>query len=67
MEIFLNFTNPVFVSSSEVDDEISVRVKNPYVFQSIATNVTAKMNYTTTLYLPAMTTLEDSDTVMSFG
>ena len=67
LEVFLNFTNPLFVSSSEVQDEISVRVKNPYVFQSHLTNVTAKMNYTTTLYLPSMTSSEDSDTIMSLG
>ena len=67
MDIFLNFTNPVSISSSEVKDEISVRVSNPYVFQSHATNVTAKMNFTTTLYLPSMTPQEDSDSIMSLG
>ena len=67
MEIYLNFTNPVYVSSSDLQDEIILKVKNPYIFQSLKTNVMVKTNFTTTLYLPAMTTIEDAATIMSLG
>ena len=32
MELFLNISNPIYVSSSDVQDEIKVTVKNPFVF-----------------------------------
>ena len=67
MEIFLNISNPVYVSSSDVQDEIHVRVKEPLMFQSAETNVSVKMNFTTTLYLPSMTSAEDSSSIMQLG
>ena len=32
IEIFLNFTNPVYVSSSDDQDELQIRVKEPLFF-----------------------------------
>ena len=37
------------------------------MFQSVKTNVTAKMNYTTTVYLPTMTSVEDAGKIMNLG
>ena len=67
MEIFLNLTNPVYVSSSEVQDEIKVRITNPYIFQSLSNNLTVKENFTTTVYLPSMIDSKDTDSLMKLG
>ena len=32
MEIFLNFSNPVYVSSSDEEDELQIKVKEPFFF-----------------------------------
>ena len=32
LEIFLNLTHPVYVSSEEERDQISIRVNNPHLF-----------------------------------
>ena len=32
MEIFLNFSNPVYVSSNDLQDELIIRVKEPFLF-----------------------------------
>ena len=32
MDIFLNMTNPVYVSSGDIKDVLSVRVLNPFFF-----------------------------------
>ena len=32
MEIFLNFSNPVYVSSSDLQDELTIKVKIPFFF-----------------------------------
>ena len=67
MEIFLNLTNPVYVSSSEVQDEIKVRITNPYIFQLLSNNLTVKENFTTTVYLPSMIDSKDTDSLMKLG
>ena len=46
MKIYLNFSNPIFVSSGYDNDLIKLTAKNPYIFKSVATNVTINMNYT---------------------
>ena len=67
LEIFLNITNQEYVSSSDLQDELRIRVKNPYLFQSAKTNVTAKMNYTLTYFMPAMVKASDAEYIMSMG
>ena len=34
LQVFLNFTNPLYVSSSDISDEINIKVEMNYVFQS---------------------------------
>ena len=67
MKIFLNITNPVYVSSSDIPCELSVRVTNRFLFQSIETNVTVKENFTVTSGMPSMLNTNDADRLMSIG
>ena len=64
IEIFLNFTNPIYVSSSDEKDEIRVKVKEPFIFQSLENNIFIKTNSTSTFYLPSMIDPNDREAVM---
>ena len=60
MEIFLNFSNPVYVSSNDLQDELIIRVKEQFLFESLLTNVTIKQNYTTIAWLPPQVNADDT-------
>mgnify|MGYP000925331417 CR=1 FL=1 len=67
MIIFLNMSNPVYVSSSEESCAIEVKIINQYMFQSIKTNVTIRENYKTSLEMPTMLSKGDVNTIMTMG
>ena len=50
-----------------MQDEIKVRITNPYIFQSLSNNLTVKENFTTTVYLPSMIDSKDTDSLMKLG
>ena len=52
MKIFLNITNPVYVSSSEIPCQLKLVVTNRFLFQSLNTDVILKENFTTTVDMP---------------
>ena len=60
-------TNPIYVSSSDIPDVISIQVKNPYIFQSLATNMTVKDNYLKIEDLPPMIESSERKTMMKMG
>ena len=59
MKIYLNFSNPIYVSSGYDNDLIKLTVKNPYIFKSVATNVTINMNYTDSANMPSLAKSEE--------
>lgn len=67
MKIYLNITNPVYVSSSDMSDEVRVTVKNKYIFQSQQNNLTVRQNFTSILNVPPMIEKEDVQPMMKLG
>ena len=68
MKIYLNFSNPLYVSSGYDPDKIKFVVRNPYVFQSLTTNVTIKMNYTDSANMPSLAKSdEEAAMIMNIG
>ena len=67
MKLYLNISNPVYVSSSELSDEVRVTVRNQYLFQSYASNITVKQNYTAILNIPTLIDSKDVGKMMQLG
>ena len=67
MVIFLNISNPVYVSSSDINDEVKIKVKMPYLFKSINTNLTVRENFTASHNLPSMIDSADTNSIMKIG
>ena len=65
LKIYLNMSNPVYVSSSDIPDEITLQVNNKYMFQSLETNVTIKEGFKLSHGLPSM--IESSDRLKLFN
>ena len=65
MEIYLNMTNPIYVSSSDEVDRVDVKVIEPFFFQSKRTNITTKMNFTTIAWLPPMVDKDEATELMN--
>ena len=67
IQVFLNMTNPVYVSQAKTPDELKIRVMLPPVFRSLKTNVMVKMNFTFTFPMPSMLDPSDTDQLLSLG
>ena len=69
MRLFLNMTNPIYVSSSEEPCDIQFKVKDKYnfAFQSVQTGITVKENYTIHHVMPAMIDHDDTELLMQLN
>ena len=67
MELFINMTNPVAVSSGHMNDEIRIQIKNKYLFQSQTFNHTIRENYVLREDLPSLIETKDINLMVSIG
>ena len=54
LNLKLNFTNELYVSSEFVPDLLQIKIKSPFYFKSLKDNQHTDLNYTLSTFLPQM-------------